>query len=49
MLQAIGFAPRVTGYGLENAGVALTERSAIGVDRPRTYHTSIAIGDVTAS
>jgi dihydrolipoamide dehydrogenase len=50
VLQAIGFAPRVTGYGLENAGVALTERSAIGVDsRGRTNVPHIyAIGDVTA-
>jgi dihydrolipoamide dehydrogenase len=32
VLQAIGFAPNVTGYGLENTGVRVTERGAIGVD-----------------
>ncbi len=49
VLQAIGFAPRVTGYGLENAGVALTERGAIAVDgRGRTNVDGIyAIGDCT--
>ena len=50
VLQAIGFAPRVTGYGLENTGVGLTERGAIDVDgRCRTSVPHIyAIGDVTA-
>jgi dihydrolipoamide dehydrogenase len=50
VLQAIGFQPRVTGYGLENTGVALTERGAIAVDgRCRTSVPHIfAIGDVTA-
>ncbi len=50
VLQAIGFAPRVEGYGLENTGVALTERKAIEVDgRCRTSVPHIfAIGDVTA-
>ncbi len=50
VLQAIGFAPRVTGYGLENTGVALTDRGAIDVDgRCRTNVPHIfAIGDVTA-
>ncbi|OPC78758.1 dihydrolipoyl dehydrogenase [Embleya scabrispora] len=50
VLQAIGFAPRVSGYGLENTGVALTERGAIDVDgRGRTNVPHIyAIGDVTA-
>jgi dihydrolipoamide dehydrogenase len=49
VLQAIGFAPNVEGYGLEAAGVKLTERKAIGVDEymrtnvPHIY----AIGDVT--
>jgi len=49
VLQAIGFAPNVDGYGLEAAGVALTERRAIGVGEylqtsaPHIY----AIGDVT--
>ena len=32
VLQAIGFAPNVEGYGLEAAGVALTDRKAIGID-----------------
>ncbi|MCX5366371.1 dihydrolipoyl dehydrogenase [Streptomyces sp. NBC_00124] len=50
VLQAIGFAPNVTGYGLENTGVALTERGAIDVDgRGRTSVPHLyAIGDVTA-
>jgi dihydrolipoamide dehydrogenase len=50
VLQAIGFAPRVTGYGLESIGVRLTERGAIDVDgRGRTNVPHIfAIGDVTA-
>ncbi|MEO6794600.1 MAG: dihydrolipoyl dehydrogenase [Mycobacterium sp.] len=49
VLQAIGFAPNVDGYGLEAAGVALTERRAIGIEEymrtsvPHIY----AIGDVT--
>ncbi|MCP2260706.1 dihydrolipoamide dehydrogenase [Streptoalloteichus tenebrarius] len=50
VLQAIGFQPRVEGYGLENTGVRLTERRAIEVDgRCRTSVPHIfAIGDVTA-
>ena len=50
VLQAIGFAPRVDGYGLERTGVKLTERKAIEVDaRGRTSVPHIyAIGDVTA-
>jgi dihydrolipoamide dehydrogenase len=50
VLQAIGFQPRVTGYGLENTGVLLTDRGAINVDgRCRTNVPHIfAIGDVTA-
>ncbi|MFD8636641.1 dihydrolipoyl dehydrogenase [Streptomyces sp. NPDC059533] len=50
VLQAIGFAPNVTGYGLEATGVRLTERSAIDVDgRCRTSVPHLyAIGDVTA-
>ncbi|MEW2412836.1 dihydrolipoyl dehydrogenase [Streptomyces sp. NPDC046866] len=50
VLQAIGFAPNVSGYGLENTGVALTERGAIDVDgRCRTSVPHLyAIGDVTA-
>ncbi len=50
VLQAIGFAPRVEGYGLDAAGVELTDRGAIAVDaRGRTNVEGIyAIGDVTA-
>ncbi|MFF2503742.1 dihydrolipoyl dehydrogenase [Streptomyces sp. NPDC058067] len=50
VLQAIGFAPRITGYGLENTGVRLTDRGAIDVDgRGRTNVPHLyAIGDVTA-
>ncbi|KAB8188641.1 dihydrolipoyl dehydrogenase [Nonomuraea phyllanthi] len=50
VLQAIGFQPRVEGYGLDKTGVALTERGAIAVDgRCRTNVPHIfAIGDVTA-
>ncbi|MGW4872630.1 dihydrolipoyl dehydrogenase [Streptomyces chartreusis] len=50
VLQAIGFAPNVTGYGLESTGVTVTERGAIDVDgRCRTSVPHIfAIGDVTA-
>ncbi len=49
MLAAFGFAPRVEGYGLDAAGVELTERGAIAVDgRGRTNVDSVyAIGDVT--
>lgn len=49
VLQAIGFAPRTDGYGLDKTGVALTERGAIAVDEyMRTNVPSIyAIGDVT--
>src|SRR5215212_6842030 len=49
VLQAIGFAPRLEGYGLENTGVTTTERGAIAVDgRGRTNVEGIyAIGDVT--
>lgn len=50
VLQAIGFAPRIDGYGLDKTGVTLTERKAIEVDaRGRTSVPHIyAIGDVTA-
>lgn len=50
LLSAIGFAPRTEGFGLEAAGVKLTERGAIEIDDfmatnvPNIY----AIGDVTA-
>jgi dihydrolipoamide dehydrogenase len=50
VLQAIGFAPNVTGYGLEATGVQLGPRREITVDRRgRTNVPHIfAIGDVTA-
>ncbi|RSM98742.1 dihydrolipoyl dehydrogenase [Nonomuraea sp. WAC 01424] len=50
VMQAIGFQPRVDGYGLEKTGVQLTERGAIALDgRCRTNVPNIfAIGDVTA-
>ncbi len=50
VMQAIGFQPRVEGYGLDKTGVALTERGAIDIDgRCRTSVPHIyAIGDVTA-
>ena len=50
VLQAIGFQPRVEGYGLDKTGVALTDRGAIEIDgRGRTNVPQIfAIGDVTA-
>jgi dihydrolipoamide dehydrogenase len=49
VLQAIGFAPNVEGYGLDVAGVKLTDRKAIGIDdymRTNVPHI-YAIGDVT--
>ncbi len=50
MLQAMGFAPRLEGYGLDATGVQLTERDAIEIDDfCRTNVEGIyAIGDVTA-
>jgi dihydrolipoamide dehydrogenase len=50
VLQAIGFQPRIGGYGLENTGVRVTDRGAIDIDgRCRTSVPHIyAIGDVTA-
>jgi dihydrolipoamide dehydrogenase len=50
VLQAIGFAPRVQGYGLEHTGVELTDGGAIAIsDVMRTNVSHIyAIGDVTA-
>ncbi len=50
VLQAIGFAPRVDGYGLETTGVGLTANRAIEIDgRGRTNVPHLyAIGDVTA-
>jgi dihydrolipoamide dehydrogenase len=49
VLQAIGFAPRVEGFGLEAAGVELTDRGAIAIDEyGRTNVDGIyAIGDCT--
>lgn len=50
VMVSIGFAPRTEGYGLENTGVALTERGAIAIDdemRTNVPHI-FAIGDVTA-
>lgn len=50
VLMSVGFAPRTTGFGLENTGVALTERGAIAIDdymRTNVPHL-YAIGDVTA-
>jgi dihydrolipoamide dehydrogenase len=50
VLQAIGFAPNIEGFGLDATGVKVTERKAIGIDEymrtnvPHIY----AIGDVTA-
>jgi dihydrolipoamide dehydrogenase len=50
VMQAIGFKPRVEGYGLENTGVKLTERGAVEINGQ--MQTSVphiyAIGDVTA-
>ena len=49
VMQSIGFVPNVEGFGLDKAGVALTERKAIEIDD--YMHTSVphiyAIGDVT--
>jgi dihydrolipoamide dehydrogenase len=50
MMQAIGFAPRTDGFGLDKTGIELTERGAIAIDaRMRTNVDNLyAIGDVTA-
>ncbi|MFC4243675.1 dihydrolipoyl dehydrogenase [Gryllotalpicola reticulitermitis] len=50
VLMSIGFAPNVSGFGLESTGVQLTERGAIAIDdNMRTNVPNIyAIGDVTA-
>jgi len=50
VLQAIGFQPRVEGYGLENLGVAINEAGGIVIDeKMQTNAPNIyAIGDVTA-
>ncbi len=49
VMQAIGFAPRIDGYGLDATGVTVTDRGAIAVDaRGRTDVDHVwAIGDVT--
>ena len=50
VLMAVGFAPNVEGFGLENTGVQLTDRGAIDIDdvmRTNVPHI-YAIGDVTA-
>jgi len=49
VLQAIGFAPRTGGYGLESTGVKLADRGAIEIDdymRTNVSHI-YAIGDCT--
>jgi dihydrolipoamide dehydrogenase len=49
VLQAIGFAPNIEGYGLGAAGVAITDHRGIGIDeymRTNVGHI-YAIGDVT--
>ena len=50
VMQAIGFAPRISGFGLETTGVTVTDRGAIAIDEyMRTNVPGIyAIGDVTA-
>jgi dihydrolipoamide dehydrogenase len=50
VIQAIGFSPRVEGFGLDTLGVELTDRGAIPIDdymRTNVPHV-YAIGDVTA-
>jgi len=49
VLVAVGFSPRLEGYGLDTTGVAVTDRGAIDVDaqlRTSVPHV-FAIGDVT--
>lgn len=50
VLQAIGFQPRVEGYGLENLGLTLNDAGGIAIDgKMRTNAPNVyAIGDVTA-
>ena len=50
VMQAIGFAPNIEGFGLDKTGVAVTERKAIDIDdHMRTSVPHIyAIGDVTS-
>jgi dihydrolipoamide dehydrogenase len=49
VLQAIGFQPRLDGYGLDKTGVETNDRGAIAVDaRGRTNVDGVyAVGDVT--
>jgi dihydrolipoamide dehydrogenase len=49
VMQAIGFAPRVEGFGLDAAGVELTDRGAVAIDDfGRTNVDGVyAIGDCT--
>ncbi|KAA0022238.1 dihydrolipoyl dehydrogenase [Antrihabitans cavernicola] len=49
VMQSVGFAPRVQGYGLENTGVEFSDRGGIAIDNQmRTNVPHIyAIGDVT--
>ncbi|AWV48662.1 dihydrolipoamide dehydrogenase [Mycobacterium leprae Kyoto-2] len=49
VLQAIGFAPNVDGYGLDKVGVALTADKAVDIDDYMQTNVShiYAIGDVT--
>ena len=50
VLQAVGFAAKVDGFGLETTGVQLTDRGAIAIDdymRTNVPHI-YAIGDVTS-
>ncbi len=49
VLQAIGFAPRIDGFGLDKTGVETSDRGAIAIDeRGRTNVEGVyAIGDVT--
>ena len=49
VLQAIGFAPRIDGFGIEAAGVELTDRGAVAIDEfGRTNVEGVyAIGDCT--
>ena len=49
VLQAIGFQPRVEGYGLDKLGVALTDAGAIKINEKMQTNLSniYAVGDVT--
>jgi dihydrolipoamide dehydrogenase len=50
VMQAIGFAPRTQGYGIEKSGIKLTDRGAVEIDdymRTNVPHI-YAIGDCTA-